>query len=89
MVKGEVAATEDSIEDAGINFGQKLSQARRRVPEAEAHKIYAQYRKDYDGIPTRDEDATYMKQYGVSRNWVRQERCNYPRRKRGEKKNQN
>jgi hypothetical protein len=93
VVKGGPAATEeDSSEDAGINLGQKihrLPQARPRVSEAEAHKIYEQYRKDYDGIPTRDEDATYMKQFGVSRNWVRKERCNYPRRKRGEKKNQN
>jgi hypothetical protein len=65
---------------------QKQPQTQRSVSEAEAHRIYAQYRSEYEGIPDRDEETAHMKQFGIGRNWVRAERSKFPRRRRGEKK---
>jgi hypothetical protein len=87
VVKGE-QATEDGIEVTEIKSAkeaQESTQSRRRVSEAQAHKIFAKYRSECDGLPNRDEDAAFMKPYGFGREWVRAERQKYPRRKRGER----
>jgi hypothetical protein len=87
VVKGE-QTTENGVEVPEIKSGQEAQvppQSRRRVSEAEARKIFAKYRSECEGITNRDEDAAFMKPYGFGREWVRAERRNYPRRKRGEK----
>ena len=73
----------------GTKEAPELLRAKQKVSEAEAHKIYAEYRRSREGITDRDEDIAYMKQYGVGRDWVRMERRKYPRRGRGEKKIKN
>jgi hypothetical protein len=77
-----------SPDDAKIGSKLKVQEppkTSRQVSRAEASEIYKRYRDEHDGIPTRDEEEAYMKSRGVGRNWVRQERLMFPRRKRGEK----
>ena len=78
-------ATENGVEVTEIKSGQQAQVSRRRVSEAEARKIFAKYRSERKGITNRDEDAAFMKPYGFGRDWVRAERLNYPRRRRGER----
>ena len=84
VVKGE-QTTENGIEVTEIKSGQEAQQSRRRVSEADARTIFAEYRSKLEGIPNRDEDAAFMKSYGFGRDWVRKERLKFPRRKRGER----
>ncbi|CAL74407.1 hypothetical protein BRADO0463 [Bradyrhizobium sp. ORS 278] len=64
------------------------STATKRIAEAEILPMFEKWRRQQPTgyIPTRDEDIEHMRQYGVSRERVRELRKSFPSRERGEKK---
>ena len=59
-----------------------------RLAEAKIEPEFRRWREQHPSgyIPTESEDAAHMKQFGVSRDTVRELRKGYPRRPRGQKK---
>lgn len=54
-----------------------------RISLATAARIFKEYRETYEVISTEAQDINFMRQYGISRDWVRTEREKYPKLPRG------
>ena len=84
--RGGVARAEE-IERLGSTLGDTKSNS-RAIFRNEIEEKFRAWRNNFKSgqPPTYDQDVEHMKQFGVSRDWVRELRKRFPRRPRGRSK---
>jgi len=80
-------ARAEKIERLGSTLGETKSNS-RAILRNEMEEEFRAWRKNFKSgqPPTHDQDVKHMKQFGVSRDRVRELRKKFPRRPRGRSK---